>query len=238
MNKHLKTAVAALTLVAAPLTYNAVMAQQTGQTSVVQQAVDYSKTFIQKLAGALGIEQSKLESALKNAGNSTVDEMLKNQDITRTQADALKNQIAQGKTPFFHGGSPRDRHGFGRGNPRAGHGMNAPMGIGLRGADISQISLLESAAKALNLSITQLDAQLRAGQTLISLATIQKVNLETVKNAVVGNLKAQLDAAIKAGKLTQAQADQILANANTSANFGLFGGRVWLVWTLNQEPSK
>lgn len=233
----LKTALAALALVAAPLTYNAVMAQQSGTTSVVQQAVDYSKTFVQKLAGALGVDQAKLETALKTASNGTVDEMLKNQDITRSQADQLKAQVAAGNSPFF--GSERfDRRGdfggrgpggMGRGDPRDGGrgGAGGMMGKprGMMDINISQVSLLESAAKALNLSIVQLDTQLRAGQTLTSLATIQKVNLETVKKAVTDNLKTQLAASVKAGTITQAMADEILARAQTEANFGLMGGR-------------
>jgi hypothetical protein len=231
MKKHFKTALAALALVATPLTYNAVMAQQTGQTSVVQQAVDYSKTFVQKLAGALGVDQAKLETALKTAGTATVDEMLKNQDITRSQADSLRQGVASGDwTVWERGGrggfDGRGGPGMGRGDPRDGGrgGMSGPMG-GLRGANISQISLLDSAAKALNLTVVQLDAQLRTGQTLTSLATTQKVNLETVKNAVLNNLKAQLAAAVKASTITQAVSDQILARASADANFGLMGGR-------------
>lgn len=225
MKKNLKIALAALAFVAAPLTYNSVMAQQTGQTSVVQQAVDYSKTFVQKLAGALGIDQAKLEAALKTAGNGTVDEMLKNQDITRTQADTLRQQVAAGRWNAFDQGGRGGRPAFGRGGMDGGRGgMDGGRG-GMMGASISQISLLDSAAKALNLSVVQLDAQLRSGQTLTSLATTQKVNLETVKNAVLNNLKAQLAAAVKAGTLQQTQADQILARATSSANFGLLGGR-------------
>jgi hypothetical protein len=225
MNKHFKTAVAALALVAAPLTYNAVMAQQTGQTSVVQQAVDYSKTFVQKLATALGVDQATLEAALKTAGNGTVDEMLKNQDITRNQAEALRQNVAAGRwSAWQRDGGGRGGFEMGRGGHGRGGMMGAPMG-GLRGANISQISLLETAAKTLNLTLTDLDAKLRSGETLTSLATIQKVNLETVKNAVVNNLKAQLAAAVKAGSLTQATADQILARASTDVNFGLMFGR-------------
>jgi hypothetical protein len=224
MNKHLKTAVAALALVAAPLTYNAVMAQQTGQTSVVQQAVDYSKTFVQKLAGALGVDQAKLEAALKTAGNGTVDEMLKNQDITRTQADSLRQGVASGDWNVWQRGG---RGGFemGRGGPGRDGGRGGMMDGGLRGANISQISLLETAAKSLNLTLTQLDEKLRAGETLTSLATTQKVSLETVKNAVLNNLKVQLAAVVKAGTLTQAQSDAIVARATNDANFGLMGGR-------------
>ena len=223
----LKTVLAALALVTAPLTYNAVMAQQTGTTSVVQQAVNYSKTFIQKLSGALGVDQTKLETALKTASNNTVDEMLKNQDITKTQADQLKAQVATGNSPFFGANRFDERRPgmMGRGDPRNG-GRGGVAGMNTRpDANISHVSLLESAAKALNLSIVQLDAQLRSGQTLTSLATTQKVSLETVKTAVITNLKTQLDTSVKAGAITQTVADQILARAQTEANFGLMAGR-------------
>ncbi len=226
MNKHLKTGLAALALVATPLTYNAVMAQQTGTTSVVQQAVDYSKTFLQKLSGTLGVDQAKLEAAMKTAGNATVDEMLKNQDITKTQAEQLRNQVGQGKFGMWERGLNRnDARGGGRGamrgKPQGGMGMNG----GMNGANISQISLLETAAKTLNLTIVQLETALRSGETITSIATTQKVPLETVKNAVLANLKAQLNAAVTAKTLSQAQADQILARATTNADFGLHFGR-------------
>ncbi len=223
MNKHLKTGLAALALVAAPLTYNAVMAQQTGSTSVVQQAVDYSKTFIAKLSGVLGVDQAKLEAAMKTAGNATVDEMLKNQDITKTQAEQLRSQVTQGRLGMWERGGMDNR--MGRGNDRNGGKPNGQNGMRPNMANISQISLLESAAKALKLTSVELDAKLRAGETLTSLATIQKVTLESVKAAVLANLKSQLDAAVKAKTITQAQADEMLARAAANANFGLFGGR-------------
>jgi hypothetical protein len=228
MNKHLKTGLAALALVAAPLTFNAVMAQQTGSTSVVQQAVNYSKTFLAKLSGTLGIDQAKLETAIKTAGNATVDEMLKNQDITKTQAEQLRTQVGQGRLGIWENngrpdgmerGGPRGE--MGRGDARGGNDMKP----GMNSANISHIALLESAAKALNLSIVELDTKLRAGETLTSLATTQKVSLESVKNAVTANLKSQLDAAVKAKTITQAQADEMLARATANPNFGLFGGR-------------
>jgi hypothetical protein len=146
MNKHFKIGLAALALVAAPLAFNTVMAEQASSTTTQQSLMD-------------------------------------------------------------RGGSKQGKRN------------------GVKGAQISHIALLDAAAKALNLTIVQLDAQLRAGQTLTSLAVIQKVNLETVKAAVIGNLKSQLDAAVKAKTITQAQADEMLARANANANFGLFGGR-------------
>jgi hypothetical protein len=218
MNKHLKIGLAALAFVGAPLTYNVVMAQQTGTPSVVQQATDYSKVFVQKLASALGIDQAKLETALKSAGNATVDQALTNQDVTAAQAEQWRSRIDQGNYGLWGRGGP------GKGGPR--DGMSGPGGRGgMGGIGISQISLMDSAAKALGISIVELDTALRGGQTLIALATAKNVSLETVKNAVVTNLKAQLAQAVTAGTLTQARADEIVTRVQSDPNFGLRGGR-------------
>jgi DNA-binding CsgD family transcriptional regulator len=236
MNQKLKIGLAAIALIGTPLTYNMVMAQQTGTPSAAAKAFDYSKVFIQKLAAALGIDQAKLEAAIKTAGNNTVDEALKNQDITKAQGTQMKARVASGEFGVW-GRDGDGRGGMGMGGRDGSNQMgNRPDGNGRDGwgmmdgdildTKISQVALLESAAKALNLSITQLDTELRSGKTLSEIATAQKVSLETVKNAVLATLKTQLAAAVKAGSLTQAQSDQILKNAETDANFGLhFGGR-------------
>ena len=226
MNKKLKIGLAALVLLGTPLTLNAVLAQQSGTPSAVAQAVDYSKVFIQKLAGVLGIDQAKLEAAIKTAGNATVDEALKNQNITADQATKLKAQVAQdGLGIWERGGRFGGPGGMGKdSNGRGAPGMMGGDRGGMMGAGISQIALLESAAKALNLTIVQLDSELRGGKTLTEVATAQKVSLETVKSAVLASLKTQLDAAVKASTLTQAQADQILKNAEADADFGLHFG--------------
>jgi DNA-binding CsgD family transcriptional regulator len=223
MNKKLKIGLASLALIATPLTYNLVMAQTTGTPSAAAQAFDYSKVFVQKLAAALGIDQTKLEAAIKTAGNATVDDALKNQSITQDQATQMKARVASGEFGVWgRGGRGGGAPGMGMGGRDGAPGM---MG-GKMGGGISQIALLETAAKALNLSITQLDTELRSGKTLTEIATAQKVSLETVKSAVLASLKTQLAAAVKAGSLTQAQSDQIYKNAEADTNFGLhFGGR-------------
>ncbi len=219
MNKHLKIGLSALAFVATPLTYNAVMAQQTGTTSVVQQATDYSKVFVQQLASTLGIDQAKLETALKTAGNATVDQALKNQDVTQAQAAQLRQRITDGRYGIWERGFGNSGSRDGKGGPGGERGMGGP------GASISQVAMMDVAAKVLNLSIVELDAQLRSGQTLTSLATTKNINLETVKTAVINNLKAQLAEVVKVGTITQAQADQIVTRASSNANFGLRGGR-------------
>ena len=216
--KHFKVGLAALALVSAPLVANSVFAQTTGTTSAATAIVDYSKVFVQKLAGTLGVDQAKLEAALKTAGNATVDEALKNQDITKAQADAMKARVQAGEYNFFS----RGRHGFdGRGGGRDGGRDGGFGGRGFGGDRIGGSVVADATAKALGLTTDALRTQIQSGKTITEIAAAQKVDLKTVQAAVIAAYKTQLDAAVKAGNLTQAQADARLAMAQAEPNFGL-----------------
>jgi hypothetical protein len=214
MNKHFKIGLVALALVSAPLATNAVFAQN------ATQMISYSKVFVQKLAGALGVDQAKLEAALKTAGNATVDEALKNQDITKTQAAAMKARVQAGEFNLL----TRDGRGPGQMGGRGPGQMRGQDGRGIRGP--GAMVLVDATAKALGLSSEELRTQIQSGKTISEIASTQKVDLKTVQAAMLAAHKTQLEAAVKAGKLTQAQADERLKAAQTNPNFGLgFGGR-------------
>lgn len=68
--------------------------------------------------------------------------------------------------------------------------------------------VLNATASALNLTSDQLKTQLHSGKSLGEIAKAQNVDPAKVKTALLDSLKAQLDAAAKAGKATQAQADK------------------------------
>ena len=216
--KHFKIGLAALALVSAPLTANAVFAQTTGTTSAAAAIVDYSKVFVQKLAATLGVDQAKLEAALKTAGNATVDEALSKQEITKTQADAMKARVQAGEYNFFSHG-PRGNGGRG-GNGRDGgpNGRGAPGGDRMTGGGAA---VTDAAAKALGLTSEALRTQVKAGKTISEIAAAQKVDVKTVQVAVLAAFKTRLEADVKAGKLTQAQADERLKAAQADPNFGL-----------------
>jgi hypothetical protein len=222
MNKQFKIGLAALALVSAPLTANAVFAQSTGTTSTAAKVMDYSKVFVQKLAGTLGVDQTKLEAAMKTAGNATVDDALSKQEITKAQADAMKARVQAGEYNFFSrgpggkdgrgpdGGGSRDggRDGGRNGGPNGDHMTGGP-------------ALMDATAKALGLTSEELRTQVQSGKTITEIATAKKVDVKTVQAAVLAAYKTQLDAAVKAGKLTQAQADERLKAAQANPNFGL-----------------
>jgi hypothetical protein len=216
MNKHFKIGLAALALVSAPLTANAVFAQTTGTTSAAAKVMDYSKVFIQKLAGALGVDQAKLEAALKTAGNATVDDALSKQEITKAQADAMKARVQAGDYNFFSRGGPGGKDG------RDGGPNGGPNGRGAPGGDrVGGPELMDATAKALGLTSEELRTQVQSGKTITEIAASKKVDVKTVQAAVLAAYKTQLDAAVKAGKLTQAQADERFKAAQADPNFGL-----------------
>jgi len=85
---------------------------------------------------------------------------------------------------------------------RGGHG-------GPGGLDADDLT---AAAKALGMTEAALTTELNAGKTTAAVATAKGVTLQKVIDAIVAADKAEIAAAVKAGTMTQAQADERLAN--------------------------
>jgi hypothetical protein len=71
--------------------------------------------------------------------------------------------------------------------------------------------MLDAAAKALTITTTELQTQLRSGQTLAQLAQAHNTTEQAVINAALAAAKSQLDQAVSSGSLIQAQADTVYA---------------------------
>jgi polyhydroxyalkanoate synthesis regulator phasin len=71
---------------------------------------------------------------------------------------------------------------------------------------------LATIAQALNMPVGDLQAELLAGKSVAEVAAAKGVSLDAIVNAVVAEQKQLLDQAVAAGRLTQAQADTLLAN--------------------------
>jgi polyhydroxyalkanoate synthesis regulator phasin len=159
---------------------------------------NYAQVFVDKLAGILGLSSAKTQDALKQAQLQTVDQMLKDGQITQAQADAMKARInaGQGLGPIAGG------FGF-----RRGESFKA-QGTLMRDLTTAE---LNAAAAALGMKPADLQSALRSGKSLSALETQQKVTDSAVQTAMKNAAKAVLDKAVKAGTLTQAQADAILS---------------------------
>lgn len=71
---------------------------------------------------------------------------------------------------------------------------------------------LNAAAKVLGMTSADLQTALKGGKTLLALATEKKADVTALRTAIADAQKAAIDQAVKDGKLTQAQADQMKAN--------------------------
>ncbi len=146
--------------------------------------------FRRAFAATLGVDESALVPAAKAAAIATIDDAVTAGRMTKAAADRLKARI----------------------DKAAGDGCGllarrlarpaAALGVVKDG--------LTAAAGALDMTPAALGARLRGGATLKELATAKGVPYDTVAAAVVGAVKADLDAAVAAGTIRQARADRVI----------------------------
>jgi hypothetical protein len=182
----------ALGVVLAPSIRSTIASAQT-PTPAQTTADSLWSTFLDRLAAALNIDRATLDSAMVSAGNSTADEAVQQGRLTEAQADALKQRLQQGDFKPLLGG-------------RGGKGIGGHHLFGTGQA------MLDAAAGALNLSSDELRTQLRSGQTLSEIAQAQGTSEQAVIDAALAAARTQLDQAVTAGTLTQAQADAIYSD--------------------------
>lgn len=118
--------------------------------------------------------------------------LVKDGTLTQAQADAVVAAIDAARPA--DGG--RGGHGPGGRGP-GGH-------FGVRGS-------LDAAATAIGITEAELRTALQGGATIAEVAKDKGIELQKVIDAMVADIKAHLDQAVKDGKLTQAQADERLA---------------------------
>ena len=92
--------------------------------------------------------------------------------------------------------------------------VNGPRGFGRAGEAVSDASVV---AKAIGITEADLTTALSGGQTIAAVAKAHSVDIGKVIDALVADKKDEVAAALKAGTITQAQADQELANATQFA---------------------
>ncbi|MGB9885660.1 MAG: DUF2680 domain-containing protein [Moorellales bacterium] len=149
-------------------------------------AVDLPKIFWSKLAAALGIDEAKLQEAVKSAANQTIDEGVKQGVIPEDKAQRLREGLDKGvwPGPFFGGG-----HGF----------------RGVKGGFGREI------AEVLGMTPQELHQELQSGKTLEEIASAKGLTLDQLKEKVLAAKKAELQKLVEEGKLTQEQADRMLS---------------------------
>jgi hypothetical protein len=107
--------------------------------------------------------------------------------INQSQADAVSQALVAARPE----GGPR-----GRGDHGPGHGPGGQVVAGALGIDEATLR-----------------TELQSGKTIAEIAQAHGVDVQKVVDALVADLKTHLDADVAAGRITQAQADQKLADA-------------------------
>ena len=150
-----------------------------------------SKAVIDEAAQQLGVKSSALSDALRRAMENRIDAAVAAGRITNAEGDALKQRLESEDFPLLAG------PWFGPHGGPGGHGFPH----------------LAAAASYLGLSETALQTQLAGGKTLADAAKARGKTVAGLVAALVADEKKELDVAVADGRLTRAQADDLLANA-------------------------
>ncbi len=153
--------------------------------------------FLDSLARHLGVSRDKLDAAAKAAAIDQVDAALAAGRITKEQADELKARIESGEAPML------GLRGFG-GLGGFGHGFGGP------GAHHLLDGQLSAAADYLDLTEDELRSRLADGKSLADIATAEGKSVDGLGKALVADAKTRLAQAVKDGRLTEQQAQEIL----------------------------
>ena len=152
----------------------------------------YGQTFWQTFADKLGVSVDKLQSALRDALKATVGQALKDGNLTQSQADKANESI--------------DKMTFDK--PLFGQFLAARRQNIVRAGFAIGKEAIGAAADKLGMTPKELLDELRDGKSLADVAKAKNVSVDDLKTVILTAVNAQIDQAVKDGKLTQSQADQ------------------------------
>ena len=146
--------------------------------------------FVGRLAENLGITQGELEAAIDQTQLELVDEKVADGTLTEEQAAQIRERIEEGGS-FF---GPLVRHK---------HQMHHRGGMG-HGADIAEF---------IGVTPEELRAAIEGGQSIVQVAEANGVSEQELTAHLLGEIEAKLAEAVESGRIDQAKADEVLANA-------------------------
>ncbi len=157
---------------------------------------NYCSRFTGHVASNLGKSQSQVQKAISDAIGQTIDDAVKNGDLTQSQASTIKSRLNSNSGQACAGGI--------KGLPGIGRG-------GFDGHDRhGAVDLVDEVAKALGITTSELRQDLRNGQTVQQIAAAKGMDEAAFRSKLSSVTKTDLDQQVKAGNLTQNQENSIL----------------------------
>jgi len=150
--------------------------------------------FMSHFAVEIGKSQAQINVAFQKAIADTLADEVKAGHLTQAQADTIKKKLANQTPCSLPSLAPR-------GDKTA---IAAYM-----------VQYLTAAASALGVTETQLQTDLKNGQSLSQVASAQKVSEADFRNKLIANLKPVLDKAVSDKKITAAQEQTIVSRLQT-----------------------
>lgn len=149
-----------------------------------------SEAVLNDAANQLGVSPQKLSDALKQALKNRVDAAVKEGRLTKSEGARIKARIDADELPFFPLGP---RHGFG---DHERHFLFH--------------ARLEAAADYLGMTEAELRSTLDGGKTLAQVAKDRDKSVDGLIDAMTASAEKELDEAVKAGRLTEAEKKEML----------------------------
>ncbi len=181
----------------------AVAAKALGMDETALRTELQSGKTIADVAKAKGVDSAKIITAIVEAQKADVAQAVSDGKLTQAQADQILANAETHAANHVNSTAPMGRGGHGgKGGMLAGDPANAPLAV---------------AAKALGIDEAALRTELQSGKTIADVAKAKGVDTAKIVTAIVDARKIDVAKAVTDDKLTQAQADQMLANAEARA---------------------
>ncbi len=173
----------------------------TGSSSASSATNNYCSQFQKDFASKLGVSASKLQSAESSAASDTIDQMVKDGKLTKTQADQIKARLGDATNCQLQG--------------KDGYSGN----VNMQKLQQYLVAAEAQVAKGLGISSADLTSQLQAGKSLHDVASAHKVSDAQLKTLLNTAIQSELKAAVSAGDVTQAQADMVTKQISSNPMF-------------------
>ena len=182
-------------LIAGAVTAAALAGGAAGAVAATDDHKAAEQSILSDAAKRLGVSADELRSALSKAEDAQLDAEVKAGRLTQAQADAIKQHRRADGTVLGPGG------------PGGPGGTSARAATATAGPAARSCSA--TPRKAIGIGEDALVTQLRDGKSLAAIAKAHGKTLADVKAAVKAAATKRLDADLKAGRITQAQRDEL-----------------------------